>query len=80
MENNMMFHSMELLNQEFLLLQHSQKDQLLEIIITKRDKILNSMLLFLIFILLLNLTIKEKEKYFIEEMDAYTDMQMKIDL
>lgn len=75
--NSMLLHLMELLNQGCLQLELLLRDQKLESLITKEDWIQVWKLLSLIFIHQSNLITKEIEKFFIEEMDVFTGMQMK---
>jgi len=77
MESNTLHHSMELSNQECLQQAHSLKDQKPVSHIIKEDWTRVWKVLSLISIHQSNLITREKEKFFIEEMDVSMDMQMK---
>jgi hypothetical protein len=77
MGNNTLHHSMELSNQECLQQAHSLKDQKPESHIIKEDWTQVWKVLSLTSIPQSNLITREKEKFFIEEMDVSMDMQMK---
>jgi hypothetical protein len=77
MGSSTLHHLMELSNQGCLQQVHSQRDQKPVSLIIKEDWIQVWKVLSQTYIPLSNLITREKEKFFIEEMDVFTDMQMK---